>query len=72
MATFFILTLMHAAAGMSSLGSTVTLSDLGRASLHLGFTPRPINGPDVKRLHSKLLKEAVQPNICGYQDADEG
>ena len=66
MITFFVLALMHAVAGMSSPGPTATPSDLGRASLHQGFTPRPADGPDVKRLDLKLLKRADEPNVCGY------
>ena len=72
MATFFVLALMRAAAGMSSPGPTATPSDLGRASLHQGFTPRPTDGPDVKRLDLKLLKRAEKANVCGYRNGNEG
>ncbi|KAI9787051.1 MAG: hypothetical protein M1816_007722 [Peltula sp. TS41687] len=60
------------AVGLAWRGPEPTPSDLADEKAHLGFTPRPTNGPSLfndARGDLKLLRRSLGENICGYESA---
>lgn len=67
-----ILARARIAIGLAWRGPEPTLGDLAKEKAHMGFTPRPTNGPNLfkdVRGDLKLLKRNIGENTCGYESA---